>query len=150
MNEKNTAEIKNLLDIFEFYLTERALGRPIDSLGESIRDMRHILERLLIDHFMKLPSKEEEKFLKTLATLLADRSTNVPAEEKGDEEYIDYCIGEILTVFETAGDIKERYSSDSILQKMLALDIPILRPFDYGTRNNLKLVKPKKRVKTHS
>lgn len=142
-------EVRNLLEMFEFFLTERHLGKPVDDLGESVRDLRLIVGRLLADHFMALPAKEEAKFCSALAAMLADRAASLPLDHEGDTEYIDYCIGEILTGFEYAQEIKAAYPDDSVLQKILALDIPILRPFDYGLKGRLALVKPKKKKRVY-
>lgn len=138
-------EVTNLLEMFEFFLTERQLGKPIDALGESVKDMRLIVGRLLVDHFLGLPPKQEEKFCAALAAMLADRAESLPAERGDDGEYCRYCIGEILTAFEYAQEIKAAYPGDRVLQKILALDIPILRPFDYGLRGKLKLIPIRKK-----
>jgi len=143
------SEVKNLLEMFEFYLTERQLGKSIDTLGETVRDMRHIIGRILIDHFLSLSTSEEKKFCKALASMLADRAAALPLEPEGDGDYCNYCISEILTPFEYAEDIKETHHDDPILQKILSLDIPILRPFDYGLKARLKLIGTKKKRKTY-
>lgn len=143
-------EVRNLLEMFEFFLTERHLGKSIDSLGEAVRDLRLIVGRLLVDHFLKLSAEEESEFCSALATMLADRAATLPSEDEKDREYYDYCIEEVLTSFEYAQEIKAAYPDDSVLQKILALDIPILRPFDYGLRGRLELVRQaKKRRKVH-
>ena len=138
-------EVGNLLEMFEFYLTERQLEKPIETLGEAVRDMRLILGRILIDHFLGLDAADEAKFCSALASMLADRAAAIPDSTEKDEDYADYCIGEILTCFEYAQEIKVSYPDDPVLQKILALDIPILRPFDYGLKERLKLVKAKKK-----
>lgn len=138
-------EVRNLLEMFEFFLTERQLGKPIEALGEAVRDLRLIIGRLLADHFMGLSSRQGEKFCTALAAMLADRAEALPAERGDDRRYSDYCIGEILTAFEYAEEIKEAYPRDRIQQKILAQGIPILRPFDYGLRGKLKLVPTRKK-----
>ncbi|MFH0800750.1 MAG: hypothetical protein V2A66_11320 [Pseudomonadota bacterium] len=142
-------EVKNLLDMFEFFLAERHLDKSIGALGDSVRDMRLIIGRLLSDHFMKLPPEGEAKFCSSLASMLADRAETLPFDSDGDREYVDYCIGEILTSFEYAQEVKEECPEDPVLQKILALDIPILRPFNYGMRDRLSLVKAKKKRKVY-
>jgi hypothetical protein len=138
-------EVRNLLDMFEFFLTERQLGRPIEALGESVHDMRLIIGRLLADHFLGLSAEEETRFCSALALMLADRCQALPVEGEEDRRYCDYCIAEILTCFEQAQEIKAAYPDDPVFQKILALDIPILRPFDYGLRDKLRLVKTGKK-----
>lgn len=142
--------VKNLLDMFEFYLTERQLGRPIDKLGESVRDLRILIGRILIDYFLRLDAKDEEKFCSALAAMLAERAERVPTEDRADGEHVNYCITEIITSFEYAHEIKENFPDDPVFQKMLALDIPILRPFDYGLKGKLKIIPPqKKKIRRH-
>jgi len=149
------AEVKNLLTMFDFFMTQRQLGKPIDVLAESVRDMRLILGRLLMDHFLGLDDEEGERFTVALAEMLADCCEGVPDEkekedeDEGEEDYCNYCIEELITPFEYAREIKREFSDDPVFQKMLALDIPILRPFDYGLRGNLKLLEARKRRKIH-
>ncbi len=143
------SEVKNLLTMFDFFLTQRQLGKPIESLNEAVRDMRLIIGRILIDHFLGLTLEEGDKFCKALATMLADRCEELPEEKEIEGEYCQYCMGEVLTVFEYAMEIKKEFADDPILQKMLALDIPILRPFDYGLRGTFKVVEAHKRRMIH-
>jgi len=142
-------EVKNLLTMFDFFLTQRQLGKPIEVLNEAVRDMRLIIGRLLIDHFLGLTLDDGDNFCKALATMLADRCEQLPDENEVEQEYCHYCVGEILTVFEYAMEIKKEFDDDPILQKMLALDIPILRPFDYGLRGTLKVVEAHKKRMIH-
>lgn len=142
-------EIRNLLTMFEFFMTQRQLGKPISVLAESVHDMRLILGRLLLDHFMGLTPAASERFCKALASMLADACASLEEELTTDGEYCRYCIGEILTPFEYAQEIKKQFANDSILQKMLSMDIPILRPFDYGMRGKLRVLTPQKRRRVH-
>jgi len=143
------AEVKNLLTMFDFYMAQRQLGKSIDTLAESVRDMRIILGRLVIDHFMGLAEGEGEPFTKALAEMLADSCAQIEAKDEGDDDYCSYCIEEMLTPFEYALEIKREFSDDPVMQKMLALDIPILRPFDYGLRGNLKVIEAQKKKHVH-
>ncbi|MBT3181927.1 MAG: hypothetical protein HN337_05390 [Deltaproteobacteria bacterium] len=142
-------DVKNLLDMFEFFLMERHLEKPIESLGEAVRDLRLIIGRILVDHFLKVEAEEEAKFCAALATMLADRCAELPVEGGLEQSYQDYCISEILVSFEYAQEIKEAYPDDTVLQKILALDIPILRPFDYGLQGKLKVIEKQKKRKFH-
>lgn len=139
------SEVRNLLEMFEFFLTERQLGKSIDKLNESVRDMRILIGRIVIDHFLNLTMAEESKFCEMLASMLADRAETLPMDGDRDKEYFAYCIGEIITSFEYAKEIKEHLSDDHLLQKMMALDIPILRPFDYGLKGKLKVIPTQKK-----
>ena len=110
--------------------------------------MRLIIGRLLIDHFLGLPLDDGDKFCKAIATMLIDRCELIP-DDKMENDYCSYCVGEVLTVFEYAMEIKKELSDDPILQKMLALDIPILRPFDYGLRGTFKVIESHKKRMVH-
>ena len=142
-------EIKNLITMFDFFMSQRQLGKPIETLSESVRDMRLILGRLLVDHFLGLTDDEGERFTTSLAEMLADCCEGIPDRDDDDEEYCNYCIEEMITPFEYAREIKREFSDDPVLQKMLSLDIPILRPFDYGLRGTLKVVEAHKKRKVH-
>jgi hypothetical protein len=137
-------EVKNLLEMFEFYLTERQLGKSVDVLASAVRDLRIIIQRLLLDYFINLSPDEESRFCTALASLLASRSTKLPKVTDEDKKYFDYCIGEILTCFQWAQEIKSEFPDDYPTQKTLLLDIPLLRPFDYGIRSKIMVVKPKR------
>ncbi len=142
-------EVKNLLEMFEFFLSERQLEKPIDLLGESVRDLRIIIGRLLVDHFLNLSTEDEERFTEALAELLVDRAERIPTENEADVEYFEYVVGEVLMAFEYAQEIKAAYAEDPIQQKIMALDIPVLRPFDYGLQKKLKLIKKARPHKKH-
>jgi|GEM_PF-1602960 len=143
------SEVKNLITMFEFYVSQRAKGKPIETLAESVRDMRLIIGRLLIDHFLGLSNEEGQKFTAALAEMLADCCEVLPDLKRQDEDYYNYCIEEILTPFEYAKEIKSEFADDPVLTKMLALDIPILRPFDYGLRGSFKVLRPRKKHRFH-
>jgi hypothetical protein len=142
-------DILHLLTMFGFFLEQRELGKPIEVLSEAVRDLRLISGRLLLDHFMRLDAARSQQFCKGLATLLADRCDALPSSKASDKAYGAYCVGEILTCFQYAREIKQRFAGDPVMQKMLAVDIPILRPFDYGLRGRLRVVTPQKRYRLH-
>jgi len=135
-------DVFNLLDMFEFYLMERRLEKPIEILADSIRDMRIIVQRILMEYFLETKKKDEDKFIKALAAVLAKRSMRIPYDSRADKKYIDYCVGEMITAFEWAAEIKKEYPNNPDIQRILAVDIPVLRPFDYGLRAKIRLVPP--------
>lgn len=143
------AEIKNLLSMFDFFMSQRELGKSIEELNECVRDMRLIIGRLLMDHFIGLQRQAGERFCKAVAEMLTDHCADAAQKSPDNEKYCNYCVGEILTCFEYAMEIKREFADDPIFQKMLALDIPILRPFDYGLRGSFKIIGPQKNKKMH-
>ena len=148
--EKQTAvngDVKNLMEMFEFYLMERQLDKPIETLAAAIRDTRIIVQRVLLYHFIHLPAEEESRFCIALARMLAKRCTKLPDVTAEDRLYFDYCISEILSCFEWAQEIKAEYPDDKVTQETFILDIPLMRPFDYGLRNKMREIRPKKKQK---
>jgi len=133
-------EVQNLLEMFEFFLTERSLDRPVALLGEVIGDVRVIIGRLLSNHFLNFSPEQEAHFCAALATLLTDRAWKLPLTTEQDADYIDYFVSEILLAFEWAQEVKAEYSHDPNMKKMVAEDIPVLRPFDYGLKGRMRLV----------
>jgi hypothetical protein len=142
---EDASDVYNLLDMFEFFLAERQLGKPIDDLAEAVRDLRIIIQRLLLEYVMKLAPARADKFATTLAVVLARRADGIPAQSREDRKYAKYCIGEMITAFEWSVEIKKQFPRDAEAQRILALDIPVLRPFDYGLRTKIRLVKPPRR-----
>ena len=137
--------IYNLLDMFEFFLMERQLAKPIDDLAEAVRDLRIIIQRLLLEYVVALTTAKTDRFAAALATALAKRAATIPGQSAEDKKYAKYCISEIITAFEWAVEIKKQFPRDPEAQRILALDIPVLRPFDYGLRTKIRLVRPPKR-----
>ncbi len=132
-------EVHNLLEMFAFYLGERSRGRSIASLKETVYQLQLILGRILTEHFLNIPPEREAHFCATLATLLQERSDHLSRED-GEIEYIGYCIDEMLVPFEYAQEVKAKFPHDPVMRRILAVDIPILLPFDYGMRRRLCLV----------
>ena len=140
--EEIKPEIKNSLELFEFFLTERSLKKPIDDLAQIVRDMRIVMQRLL-NFFLMLSPEHEVELTTLLANQLVDVCDRVPRDGKQDEEYQRYCIEQILVPFEWATEIKLAYADSPEMQRMLAADIPILRPFDYGLQGKMAILQPK-------
>ena len=131
-------EVRNLLEMYEFYLVERNLKKPIEQLTEIVRDLRIIIQRLL-NFYLDLSTSDEELFAKALAYDLTEKGKSLTP----DEEYIMYFVEQTLVPFEWATEIKSAYADSLEMQKMLAADIPILRPFDYGFQGQMKVLHAK-------
>lgn len=117
------------------YLQARLAKEAITTLNEIIRNLRIVLQQVLIDYFLTLPLPKAREF----RFALGDQLHNVCNELKrgggysvADQEHHQYCVREILACFEWAEQIKEEIPDDPVTQRILAVDIPILRPFDYG------------------
>lgn len=128
-------EMGRMVDEVRCYLKARLERQAISALNESIRNLRIVVQQLLTDHFLALPLPKAKEF----RFALADQLSSVCSELRNhdgcqpeDEEHHRYCIREVLVCFEWAEQIKEEVPDDPITQKILAVDIPILRPFDYG------------------
>ena len=132
-------DLEKLLVVTRTFFLARHHGKPIEVLNGVVHDLRLVIHQMLLGHFMPLTHEEGKEF----QAALADRLTNLCMELKHSEEYHRYCVNEVMTCFQWAEQIKLEAPEDPILQKMLAIDIPILRPFDYGIKK-VKMHKPPK------
>ncbi|MFH1654230.1 MAG: hypothetical protein ABIE74_09265 [Pseudomonadota bacterium] len=137
-------DIYNLLDLFEFYISERAFDRPIETLQEAVGDLRIVIGRILTSHYIHLDEEEESEFCKDLAEALVKASESVPHDNKKEEKHRQYLIRNILVSFEWAQEIKKELADDPIMQEVLVLDIPVLRPFNYDLTDKLSVVEKNK------
>ncbi|PIR24913.1 MAG: hypothetical protein COX62_04885 [Deltaproteobacteria bacterium CG_4_10_14_0_2_um_filter_43_8] len=132
------ADALSLLDLFEFYLVERDLGKPVLLLQEVVSDLRIVINRILLRCFFRLPQSLEVNFCTQLAILLTERAELRPSYSPETTKYVDYVISEILLPFEYAQEIKAEHPDNVKLQRLYAEDIPILRPFHYGEDNEIE------------
>lgn len=144
--KKVDREIESLMELFEYYLTERKLSRPIETLQEIIRDLRVIVGRILTSHFIHLSLHDEDVFCRELASLLAKKGVSIKFQDETDEKHCNYLIKEILTSFEWAQEIKKELPDDAVMQEVLVIDIPVLRPFNYAIKNKQNVVEKKKSI----
>ena len=133
-------DMRHLLEMFEFYLNERHLGRPVSILHAIMQDVRLLLGRLLTDYFLQLSTEREAHFCATLATLLSERAEALSWMNERDREYVDYMVSEMLMPFEWAQEIKAECPHDKLLQRLIAVDVPLLDSFDFRLREQLRLV----------
>lgn len=137
-------EMVRIVETVRRYFEVRLQREVISVLNETVRGLRILLQEVLIDHYLALPLLKAKEF----RFALGDQLSNVCEElhqngnsSKEDDHHHRYCTKEILACFEWAEQIKAEIPDDPVTQKVLALDIPILRPFDYG----LEKGKPVKR-----
>ena len=128
-------EMKKIVDMVCRYFQARLQKETLSILNETVRTLRIALQTILTDHYLALPLSKAREF----RYALADQLSNVCEEVRSrhncshhDENHHRYCVKEILSCFEWAEQIKAEIPDDIITQRVLALDIPILRPFDYG------------------
>jgi len=128
-------EMGKLLKTVKQFFMARRNGDSLEKLNSHVHGMRLAIHQILMDHFMPLSWEEGLEFQAALVDALTNMVLSLdPSGRQQIEEYHHYCIGEILVCFRWAQQIKEEIPDDPMIQKMLAIDIPILRPFDYGSR----------------
>lgn len=115
------------------YFEARLRREALTVLNETIRHLRILLQETVSNHFLLLPLVKAREF----RFALGDQLYSICGElKKGcsveDDCHHEYCVKGILACFEWAEQIKEEIPDDPVTQKILAIDIPILRPFDYG------------------
>lgn len=139
-------DIAKIVGFVRSYFLGRLKQEPIQFLNQIIHDLRVSLQTIITDHFMQLSLAEQREF----RGFLSDQLSSVFAECYGKHDHKDgwhpqYCIKEIMVCFEWAEQIKVEIPDDPITQKILAVDIPILRPFDYGFGPKKPISRPHKR-----
>lgn len=132
-------EMTRFLETFELFITQRKLNKPVTELHQTLHEMRMQLINIISKNFLTIPADDEANFCRHLADELATVCKEFPQEEQ-DRDYYDYCIAEILLCFEWVQQIKQECTGDLITQKVMLQDLPILRPFDYGVRGQMRLV----------
>lgn len=132
-------EITRFMETFELFVTQRKLNKPVIELHQTLHELRMQLINIISKNFLTIPAEDEPKFCRNLADELAKICKEFPQDEQ-DRDYYDYCIAEILLCFEWVQQIKQECAGDLITQKVMLQDLPILRPFDYGLRGQMRLV----------
>lgn len=126
-------EMSKIVELFDCYLEARLAEEPIQLLNQYVREMRICLQYAITHLFLPLPLERGRKFRHALsdqlATLCGAKWAKASVQERRHQ---DYCRRQIMSCFELAEQIKEEVPDDPITQQILGVDIPILRPFDYG------------------
>lgn len=128
-------EMQKIVETVCRYFEARLRKEAISLLNETVRNMRIILQGVLTDHYLELPLPKAREFRFALSDQLSSICEDIRNQypcSTHDENHHRYCVKEILSCFEWAEQIKSEIPDDPITQRVLALDIPILRPFDYG------------------
>lgn len=128
-------EMQQVVALVHRYFEHRIRKEKLDALSGIIHDLRVLLQQVVTNFFFHLPAEKAHQF----RTTLADRLMGVCGSfhnrcSKEEEHHHRYCVREIMACFEWAEQIKKEIPDDPITQKVLAIDIPILRPFDYGLK----------------
>lgn len=133
-------DIAQIVGLVKRYFQDKLNKEPISSLSLVVHDLRIVIQRVITDYYLQLSLEEEKRFRGALADQLMSAVGEVYAgNDSKDREHRQYCVKEILACFEWAEQIKEEIPDDPVTQKILAIDIPILRPFDYGYDGLTKL-----------
>ena len=150
MSQSNPAhhEMLKVTVLVGRYFDHRLQKQPLQVLNVLVHDLRILLHQMILDHFLPLPLEQAREF----RSALVDRLMGVYGQYQPkynrveDKEHCHYLIKQIILSFELAEQIMEEIPHDPITQRILAVDIPILRPFDYGIGVASKVVQdfPKK------
>lgn len=139
---KSKPEVDRIVEHVRRYWRSRLDEGDMAVLSETIRQLRVILQETLTGSFLSLTLSKAREFRFALSDELFNAGNDLKGQcAQNDHNHHRYCIQEILACFEWAEQIKEEIPDDVLTQRILAVDIPILRPFDY----NLSRVRPVKR-----
>lgn len=139
-------EMQKVLGLMRRYFICRLQGESLNLLSEVIRDLRISLQQVIAGYFFHLPREKGKQFQMSLADQLNGVCQGFKEQcSENDHKHHKYCMNEILACFEWAEQIKSEVPDDPITQKVLAVDIPILRPFDYGFGKAKPVARPSKK-----
>lgn len=139
-------EMQRVTGLVRRYFICRMQRESINLMSEIIRDLRVSIQHVVTNYFFHLPQEKGRQF----QTSLADQLNGICEgfrEQCGedDHKHHKYCMREVMACFEWAEQIKAEVPDDPITQKVLAVDIPILRPFDYGLGKAKPVARPSKK-----
>lgn len=138
-------EIRKVLDLVGNYFDHRLQKQPLQTLNLAVHDLRIVLHRVIMDRFLPLPLHQAREFRAALVDQLMGVCGQYHAK-CGDPEEKEHChvfVKQIALSFELAEQIMEEIPHDPVTQRILAVDIPILRPFDYGIGTAGKIAQQK-------
>ncbi len=138
-------EMQKIIETVCRYFEARLRRETLSLLNETVRNLRIVLQEVLTDHYLTLPLPKAREFRFALSDQLSNICEELRSKHRcsdHDHNHHRYCTREILACFEWAEQIKSEIPDDPITQRVLALDIPILRPFDYGLEKG-KLIRNK-------
>ncbi len=122
-------DLLQFTDLVRHFLKTRQQKDDVDALSEIIREVRIVTQGLIVNHFLPMNLDEASQFCAAVADQLLGIGGEIPKE---DAHYHRYCVNSLMTSFEWAHQIKTELQDDPVTQRVLVVDIPILRPFDYG------------------
>lgn len=122
----------SLFDAVTLLLSQFRLEVAVLDRQRTIRHVRTLIASLIHDYLTTRPPDLRELRLKIEEGLKRIRRTH-KAEYEEHQEYIDYCLREVALAFELADQIYVEYRTQPDVACTLIDDLPILRPFDYGS-----------------
>jgi hypothetical protein len=123
---------QNLFDAVSLLISQFRQDIAILDRQRTIRHTRALISKVIEDHFSK-GSVNLIALRESVETGLARVKKTVTPQSPEHSDYISYCLREVTLAFELADQIYTEYHKQPELALTLIQDLPILRPFDYGT-----------------
>jgi hypothetical protein len=127
------SNLHNLFDAVSLLLTQYRLHVALLDRQRTIRQVRSLIAAAIHD-FLESAPKDLRALRETISAGLAKQEKSASRQDAMHEEYIKYCLREIALAFELADQIYSEFRHKPEVAKTLISDLPILRPFDYGIR----------------
>lgn len=126
-------QLQKLFDAVALLLSQFRLEIALLDRQRTIRHIRAVISSLIQEFVAHEPN--DLQLLRSQITNGLDRvHAESPATHPEHEEYMTYCLREVTLAFELADQIYTEYKTQPAVALALIQDLPILRPFDYGTR----------------
>lgn len=126
------SELEKLKSVVLFFLAQREMRRPVGRLLSTIKDIRHIMFRIVKNDLLPVPSTNDSELFEEINLFLEDLHEEL-LDEISDVEYAEYVIDQIASSFESALKIKGM-PSKTLRFKNIVEDLPILKPFDLNLK----------------
>lgn len=130
------SELEKLGDLVSYLVVQRELAKPVPNLRRILRDLRLVILGMIKSYYNPSNLEESELFVKEISDCLSSLQDGLDNEEF-DEEFIEYCTGEIVSTFKKAGRIK--LANPTVRGKLL--DMLVLRSFDFKLKPLIRIVK---------
>ncbi len=144
-HDMESLQIQKLFDAVALLLSQFRLDIALLDRQRTIRHIRAVISSIIQEFIAHNPNDLRELRVEIERGLDRVRKES-PITHPEHEEYMGYCLREVNLAFELADQIYTEYKTQPHVAFALIQDLPILRPFDYGTRGKPAADLPKGEV----
>ncbi|MBI4239260.1 MAG: hypothetical protein HY696_12705 [Deltaproteobacteria bacterium] len=122
-----------LLDTLTLLITQYRLGASMTDRHQTVKGLRSLITKAIQETILQQSSTLQDMRLALERGLAVVEHNCAAGTDPGLSDHIDHCLREVRLAFELAEQVWEEHRNDAVTAQMLIEDLPILRPFEYGT-----------------